>query len=134
MSSVRALNNSSPLLATSRRLFGARRGSFVVAILAAANLTCHATAGEPAKLQATRSFSGILVDRAGFPVSRAMVAVAGENIWRGSHTDDQGRFRLSDLPPAAKTVLAYSQRATRMAVIPIRTDASPDTHYVLDRD
>jgi hypothetical protein len=134
MSSVRALNNSSRLLATSRRLFGARRGSFVVAFLAAANLTCHATAGEPAKLQATRSFSGILVDRAGFPVSRAMVAVAGQNVWRGSHTDDQGRFRLSDLPPEAKTVLAYSQRSGRMAVIPIRSDSSPDARYALDLD
>jgi thiol-disulfide isomerase/thioredoxin len=116
-------------------LLRTRRGLFIAAIFAATDLQCHVVAaGEPAKLKAPRSFTGILVDRAGFPVSRAMVAVAGENIWRGSHSDDQGRFRVSNLPPEAKTILAYSQRSKRMAVIPIHTDASPGARYVLDRD
>jgi thiol-disulfide isomerase/thioredoxin len=135
MSSARARNHSSSSADVAGLRLRALRGLFIAALLTAVNVQSQAAAaGEPTESKTPRSFAGILVDRAGFPVSRAMVAVAGENIWRGSHTDDQGRFRLSDLPPAAKTVLAYSQRATRMAVIPIRTDASPDTHYVLDRD
>ncbi len=62
-----------------------------------------------------------------------MVAGSWQDLWRGSQTDDRGRFRLTNLPSDAKTILAYSQRSGRMAVIPLRTDASPDTRYVLDR-
>jgi thiol-disulfide isomerase/thioredoxin len=133
MSSARARNHSSASLVMAGLLLRTRRGLFVAAILAAVDLQSQvAAAGEPAELKAPCSFTGILVDRAGFPVSRAMVAVAGQNLWRASHTDDQGRFRLSNLPPEAKTILTYSQRSQRMALMPIRTDASPDTRYVLD--
>jgi thiol-disulfide isomerase/thioredoxin len=135
MSSAHARNHSSLSVDMTQHPLRIGRALLIAALLVAVEFPCHrAAASEPAESKAPRSFTGILVDRAGFPVSRALVAVAGKSIWRGSHTDDQGRFRLSDLPPEAKTILAYSQRSKRMAVIPIHTDAPPDARYLLDHD
>jgi thiol-disulfide isomerase/thioredoxin len=89
---------------------------------------------KPNESRSTRTFRGVLVDPAGLPVSHAEVTVAGGDIWGGVQSDIQGRFELANIPQDAKTILAFSQRSCRMAVIPIRGEAKPDTRYVLNCD
>lgn len=84
--------------------------------------------------KATRSISGILVDRAGFPVSHAYIAVAGTDIWKGARSDEQGRFTLNKVPNEARAMIAVSRRSNRMGVASISPVSSKDVQLVLDCD
>jgi thiol-disulfide isomerase/thioredoxin/protocatechuate 3,4-dioxygenase beta subunit len=84
--------------------------------------------------KATRSISGILVDRAGFPVSHAYIAVAGTDIWKGARSDEQGRFTLNKVPNEARAMIAVSRRSNRMGVASINPVSSKDVRLVLDCD
>jgi thiol-disulfide isomerase/thioredoxin len=79
-----------------------------------------------------REVTGIIVDLAGFPVSNAHVDAAERNISRGARTDASGRFNVPDVPGDAHMLLAWSQRAGRMAVIPIAREMPGDRRYPLD--
>lgn len=79
-----------------------------------------------------REISGILVDRAGFPVNRAYINIADQPLNRGTRSDEAGRFTLKLVPAASKTLIAWSQRSERMAIIPIVRDMPADRQYVFD--
>ncbi|HTQ37863.1 MAG TPA: carboxypeptidase regulatory-like domain-containing protein [Pirellulales bacterium] len=81
-----------------------------------------------------RSISGILIDTAGFPVSNARFFVPQVNNWRGPQSNIDGKFTVPKIPDVATVLIAWSQRASRIALIPIDTTRSADTQYLVDCD
>jgi len=111
--------------------------------LAAANLACAQQKSQNGNSKAapavrattpTRSITGILVDRAGFPVSHAYVAVAGTNFWNGARSDNQGRFTLDKVPNDATAIIAISRRSNRVGLAPISPASSGELRLILNCD
>ena len=119
-------------VALARRLLS---GAAATLLFSCSQAACgQVPAKSPGTAHSSRSVRGILVSRAGLPVSNAMVAVVGHSIWDGIKTDRQGRFEVKQVPSDAKAVLAYSQRSDRMAVIPTSPWPAGEQVYVLDCD
>lgn len=83
-----------------------------------------------AEANGPRKVTGILVDRAGFPVALARVDLAENVPGGGVWTDESGRFTLT-VSPESKALMAWSQRSGRMTVIPITADMPADRRYLL---
>ena len=109
-------------------------GPMVVLLLLAATLSAgawyriaRAEAADDDRSPAASTFVGRLTDPEGRPVSNGYIGPAGSNLYKGSRTDADGVFRLSNIGPNEKHWAAFSQRSRRMALftIPSKPPAEP---------
>ncbi|MEN6332939.1 MAG: M56 family metallopeptidase [Phycisphaerales bacterium] len=74
-----------------------------------------------------KTVEGIVTDPLGRPRQCVYVATQGQNIWRGTMSDAEGRFKLENVRPDQTVWIAYSQasRLYGFLVLPATTPGEP---------